>query len=67
MPPRNVFQIFIPINLINPLKQENRLTTLLTLIRKIVAVYYENRKRHINTLHGQVTEIFSVKEDSTYC
>jgi len=37
------------------------------LIRKITAVYCENRKQHINTLFGQRTEIFSVKEESTYC
>jgi len=67
MPPRSVFQIFLPTNLINPLKQENGLTTLLTLITKIVAVFYENRKQHINTLRGQITDIFSVKKDSIYC
>ena len=30
------------------------------LIRKIVAVYCENREQHINALFGQITEIFSI-------
>lgn len=58
---------FLVTNLINPLKQENRLTTSLMLIREITAIYCENRKQHINTLYGQRTENFSFKEESIYC
>ena len=48
---QEVYFRFLPTNLINPLKQENRLTTSLMLIRKIVAAYCENRKQRISTLH----------------
>jgi hypothetical protein len=38
----------------------------LVLFREIISVYFENCQKHVNTVHGQNTEVFNVTAGSMY-
>lgn len=38
----------------------------LVLFGEIISVYFENHQKHVNTVHGQNTEVFIVMAGSMY-
>jgi hypothetical protein len=36
------------------------------LFREIIAVYFENHQKHVNTVHGQNIEVFNITAGNVY-